>query len=46
MVFAMMNKHVTTCIIVQNVLKVNATHASLMVRIGTSGLSSSVLPIK
>ena len=45
-VFAMIKKHVTTCIVTQNVLRNNAILASRNVKIGTSGLSLSELPIK
>ena len=45
-VFAMMNPQVTTCIITQKVLKNKANRASLKVKMGTSGRSSSVCPIR
>jgi hypothetical protein len=45
-VFAIIKKHVTTCIATQNVLRNNAILASRNVKIGTSGLSLSELPIK
>ena len=41
-----MNPQVMTCINIQNVLRQSAILASRTVRIGTSGLSSSVCPIK
>jgi hypothetical protein len=45
-VFAMMNPQVTTCIITQKVLKNKANRASRKVKMGTSGRSSSVCPIR
>jgi hypothetical protein len=41
-----MNRQVITCIITQKVFRNNAILASRIVRIGTSGRSSSVDPIK
>ena len=38
--------HVATCMMTQKVLRNNAMRASRRVNIGTSGRSSSVLPIK
>ena len=38
--------HVATCMMTQKVLRNNAIRASRRVNIGTSGRSSSVLPIK
>ena len=46
MVLAIIKQQVTTCIITQNVFKNNAIRASLKERIGTTGLSSSVCPIR
>lgn len=45
-VFAMMNPQVITCIITQKVLKNNAIRASFKVKMGTSGRSWSVCPIR
>jgi hypothetical protein len=42
----MMNPQVTTCIITQKVLKNKAIRASRKVKIGTSGRSLSVCPIR
>lgn len=46
MTLAIIKQQVMACIITQNVFKNNAILASRMVRIGTSGLSSSVCPIR
>jgi hypothetical protein len=46
MVLAIIKKHVTICIMTQKVLRNKAIRASRRDRIGTSGLSLSVLPIR
>ena len=45
-VFAIIKKQVTTWMVTQNVLRNSAILASRNVKIGTSGLSLSELPIK